>query len=144
MKKNLLLLSLIVAGAFSLIGCSSSKNSDNITTDNAVADVAQGPQLITAEEAAKMMTDNPEAIILDVRTQEEYDGGHIKGAILIPDTDITSKAEEILKDKSASILVYCRSGRRSALAAKDLVDLGYTSVYDFGGIIDWPYDVVTE
>ena len=80
-------------------------------------------------------------IILDVRTQEEYDQGHIPGAILIPDTEIKAKAEEVLTDKDQLILVYCRSGRRSKLAAEALVELGYTNIREFGGIIDWPYEV---
>jgi rhodanese-related sulfurtransferase len=87
-----------------------------------------------------MVSDQP--IILDVRTPEEYEEGHIEGAILIPDNEITAKAEELLSDKNATILVYCRSGRRSALAAQALSELGYNKIYDFGGIIDWPYDVV--
>ena len=81
-------------------------------------------------------------IILDVRTQEEFDESHIEGAILIPDYEITNKAESVLKDKDQLILVYCRSGRRSKLAAEALVELGYTNVKEFGGIIDWPYETV--
>ena len=96
---------------------------------------------ITAEEAKKIMDTEEGYIILDVRTQEEFDQGHIPGAILIPDTDIKTKAEEMLTDKNQLILVYCRSGRRSKLAANDLVDMGYTNIREFGGIIDWPYDV---
>jgi phage shock protein E len=88
------------------------------------------------------MMDAGGVIILDVRTQEEFDGGHIKDAVLLPDTDVAQKAETVLPDRNARILVYCRSGRRSGLAAHALVDLGYTEVYDFGGIIDWPYDTV--
>ena len=91
-----------------------------------------------------MIDKNSAITILDVRTEEEFNTGHIDGAILIPDTDILEKAEETLTDKSATILVYCRSGRRSALAAADLVELGYSNVYDFGGIIGWNYDIVTE
>ena len=87
---------------------------------------------ITAEEGY---------VILDVRTQEEYDTGHIPGAILIPDTEIKTKAEEVLTDKEQLILVYCRSGWRSKLAAEALVELGYTSIKEFGGLIDWPYEV---
>ena len=95
---------------------------------------------ITAQEAKQIMDSEEGYIILDVRTQEEYDQGHIPGAILIPDTDIEAKAEEMLTDKSQLILVYCRSGRRSKLAAEALVDLGYTNIKEFGGIIDWPYE----
>ena len=96
---------------------------------------------ITAEEAKQIMDSEEDYIILDVRTQEEYDQGHIPGAILIPDTEIKDKAEEVLTDKNQLILVYCRSGRRSKLAAEALVVLGYTNIKEFGGIIDWPYEV---
>ena len=96
---------------------------------------------ITAEEAKQIMDSEEGYIILDVRTQEEYDQGHIPGAILIPDTEIKAKAEEVLTDKDQLILVYCRSGRRSKLAAEALVELGYTNIKEFGGIIDWPYEV---
>ncbi|MBO5129162.1 MAG: rhodanese-like domain-containing protein [Oscillospiraceae bacterium] len=96
---------------------------------------------ITAEEAKEIMDTEEGYIILDVRTQEEYDEGHIPGAILIPNTEIEARAEEVLTDKDQLILVYCRSGRRSKLAAEALVELGYTNIKEFGGIIDWPYEV---
>ena len=92
----------------------------------------------------KIMDSGEEHIILDVREQDEYDAGHIPGAILIPYTQIEDKAEEILTDKNAQILVYCRSGRRSKIAAASLAELGYTNVKEFGGIIDWEYDIVNE
>lgn len=96
---------------------------------------------ITAEQAKQIIDTEEGYIILDVRTQEEYDQGHIPGAILIPDTEIKAKAEDVLTDKEQMILVYCRSGRRSKLAAETLVELGYTNIKEFGGIIDWPYEV---
>ena len=96
---------------------------------------------ITAQEAKQIMDTQEGYVILDVRSQEEFDGGHIPGAILIPDTEITEKAEQVLTDKNQLILVYCRSGRRSKLAAEALVELGYTNIKEFGGIIDWPYEV---
>ena len=96
---------------------------------------------ITAEEAKQIMDSEEGYIILDVRTQEEYDQGHIPNAILIPDTEIKNKAEEVLTDKDQLILVYCRSGRRSKLASEILVELGYTNIKEFGGIIDWPYEI---
>ena len=83
-------------------------------------------------------------VILDVRTPDEYEAFHIENAILISDYEIMEKAEGILKDKDQVIFVYCRSGRRSKNAAKDLVKLGYKNVIDFGGINSWPYGVVTE
>ena len=97
---------------------------------------------ITPAEAKEIMDNENGYVILDVRTQEEFDESHIDGAILIPDYEITDKAESVLKDKNQLILVYCRSGRRSKLAAEELVKLGYTNVKEFGGIIDWPYETV--
>ena len=96
---------------------------------------------ITAQEAKAIMDSEEGYIILDVREQDEYDAGHIPGAILIPYTQIAEKAEEILTDKNQQLLVYCRSGRRSKIAAEELLKLGYTDIKEFGGIIDWPYEV---
>ena len=95
---------------------------------------------ITAEEARKIMDSEEGYIILDVREQDEYDAGHIPGAILIPYTQIEEKAAAMLPDKDQLILVYCRSGRRSKIAAEALAELGYTNIREFGGIIDWPYE----
>jgi len=97
---------------------------------------------ITAEEAKKIMDSGEEHIILDTREQDEFDEGHIPNAILIPYTEIENKAEEALPDKNKLILVYCRSGRRSKIAAESLAKLGYTNVKEFGGIIDWSYEIV--
>ena len=96
---------------------------------------------ITAEEAKQIMDSEEGYIILDVRTQEEYNQGHIPGAILISHEEIAEKAEGVLTDKEQLILVYCRSGRRSKIAAEALAELGYTNIKEFGGIIDWPYEV---
>ena len=96
---------------------------------------------ITAQEAREIMDTEEGYIILDVRTQEEYEEKHIPGAILIPDYEIKERAQEELPDKDQLLLVYCRSGRRSKLAAEALVELGYTNIKEFGGIIDWPYEV---
>ena len=96
---------------------------------------------ITAEEAKQIMDSEEGYIILDVRTQEEYDQGHIPGAIVISHEEIEEKAEQVLTDKEQLILVYCRSGRRSKIGAEALVELGYTNIKEFGGIIDWPYEV---
>ena len=96
---------------------------------------------ITAEDAKKIMDSGEDFVILDVREQDEFDAGHIPGAILIPYTKIENKSEEMLPDKDTQILVYCRSGRRSKIAAQSLTALGYTNVKEFGGIMDWPYAV---
>lgn len=99
---------------------------------------------ITADEAKQIMDAETGYVILDVRTEEEYAEGHIPGAILIPDYEIAQKAESILSDKDQKILVYCRSGRRSKNAAEALLALGYTNIWEFGGIIDWNYGIETE
>ena len=96
---------------------------------------------ITAEQAKEIMDTQKGYVILDTRTQAEYDEGHIPGAIVISHEEVLEKAESVLTDKNQLILVYCRSGRRSKLAAEDLVKLGYTNIKEFGGIIDWPYEV---
>ena len=96
---------------------------------------------ITAEEAKRIMDTEEGYVFLDVREQDEYDAGHISGAILIPYTQIEAKANEMLPDKDQLILVYCRSGRRSKIAAEALAELDYTNIKEFGGILDWPYEV---
>ena len=97
---------------------------------------------ISGAEAKALMDSENGYIIIDARTQSEYDEGHIPGAILIPEYEIATRAEKELHDKNQLILVYCRSGRRSKIAAEELVKLGYTNVKEFGGIIDWEYEIV--
>jgi len=96
---------------------------------------------ITAEEAKKIIDSDEQCTVLDVREQVEFDEGHIPGAVLLPYTEIEDKAQELLTDKEQQILVYCRSGRRSKIAAEILAKLGYTDIKEFGGIIDWAYGV---
>ena len=96
---------------------------------------------ISAEEAKTLMDTEEDYVILDARSQEEYDQGHIPGAVVIPHTEIASRAEAELPQKDQLILVYCRSGNRSKQAAKSLAALGYTNIREFGGILDWPYEV---
>lgn len=98
---------------------------------------------ISAIEAKNIMDETEDYILLDVRTYEEFWEKRINGSILIPDYEIADRVEKELPDKDALIFVYCRSGRRSAIAAKELCSMGYSNVYDFGGIIDWPYDTVS-
>ena len=98
---------------------------------------------ISPQEAKKRMDNEDDVIILDVRTQEEYDSGHIKNAVCLPNEDILSEPD-ILPDKGQQILVYCRSGNRSKQAAQKLVDMGYENVLEFGGILDWPYPELVE
>ena len=97
---------------------------------------------ISGAEAKALMDSESGYVIIDARTQEEYDQGHIPGAIMIPEYEIANRAEKELPDKDQLILVYCRSGRRSKIAAEELVKLGYTNVKEFGGIIDWEYEIV--
>lgn len=105
---------------------------------------AEGYQKITPQQAKARMAE-PGVIVLDVRMQQEYDAGHIANAVLLPLPLIEAGDAAVAKalpDKDAEILVYCRSGRRSAIAANALINMGYTNVLDFGGINDWPYEVV--
>ena len=99
---------------------------------------------ISGAEAKALMDSESGYIIIDARTQSEYDQGHIPGAILIPEYEIADRAEKELPDKDQLILVYCRSGRRSKIAAEELVKLGYTNVKEFGGIIEWEYETVKD
>ena len=119
----------VILSALLLTGCGASAQ-DNL-----------GYRQITMEEAAKRMEQEPAAIILDVRRPDEYQAGHIPGAINIPNETI---GREELPDKDQTILVYCRSGNRSKQASEKLAALGYTQVLEFGGILDWPGQVVTE
>ena len=97
---------------------------------------------ISSEEAKAILDSEVSCVLLDVREQDEFDAGHIPGSILIPYTQIPELASLFLPDKTETILVYCRSGRRSKIAAQTLVDLGYCHVLEFGGILDWPYETV--
>lgn len=90
-----------------------------------------------------MQADN-NSVIVDVRRQDEYDSGHIPGAILIPNESIGTEKPDALPDPDQIILIYCRSGRRSKEAAQKLADMGYTNIYEFGGIIDWKGETTTE
>jgi len=138
--KQYIYLGLILILAFTIITGCASKNDDENSKNNTSNDYEQ----ITPDEAKLLMDSKDDFIILDVRTEEEYDIEHITNAILIPDYEITEKAESILTDKDQLILVYCRSGRRSKNAASTLATLGYTNVKEFGGIIDWKYDTITK
>ena len=94
------------------------------------------------QDVAKEMMDTQEVLILDVREQHEYDSGHIPGAVLLPVGTITKDtAADMIDDLDTVVLVYCRSGNRSKTASQALVDLGYTNIYEFGGINTWPYEI---
>ena len=98
---------------------------------------------MTPDKAKALLASEEDIVLLDVRTAEEFAGGHIPGALLLPYDEITaSSAAKLVPSKKAKIIVYCRSGRRSAIAARTLQDLGYESVADLGGIMSWPYEIV--
>lgn len=99
---------------------------------------------ISQKEAKSLMDNNKNIVILDVRTKKEFDEGHIKGAINIPVETIGSIPPAQLRDKKQMILVYCRSGRRSKMAAQKLGTMGYENVLEFGGIMDWGYGTVKD
>lgn len=132
-----------------LTGCEKNKKQEeeNLSmqqeeiTDTQISEEAVSYTEITQKEAKEIMDTEESVIILDVRTQEEYDTGHIPNAILIPHDQITDLANSNLPDKEQLILVYCRSGNRSKIAAKSLAELGYTNVKEFGGINTWSYDI---
>ena len=131
-RKNFAAWVLLLLLTVSLAGCGSMEEDAETTSY----------QQITAEEAKSMMVEQPDAVILDVRGQDEYDAGHIPGAVLLPVGTINEEtAASAIPEKDAVVLVYCRSGNRSKTASQALVDLGYTQIYEFGGIKDWPYEV---
>ena len=99
---------------------------------------------MTQEEAAKVMAEDPDCQVVDVRTRAEYEVGHIPGAICVPLDDIEQGLVDDLPDKEQLLLLYCYAGRRSKLAAEKLASLGYTRAYEFGGIVDWTGEVVTD
>ena len=102
---------------------------------------------LTPNEAAKIMESNRDCVVLDVRTQTEYGGGHIPGAVCLPIDDIRENAASVqatLPDKHQVLLIYCYAGRRAVEAAQLLSAMGYTNAYEFGGIVDWTGEVVTD
>lgn len=134
MKK--LIMIFLTFGVLGLSACSVTDNDESTTIqEEAVTYIS-----VSGKEAKQIMEKEKNYIILDVRTQEEFDAGHIPGAVLIPDYEIQHRAEKELTDKNQLILVYCRSGRRSKLASQALADMGYTNVVEFGGINDWEYE----
>ncbi len=124
------------------------KSCQTPTVDNGTTEASEVEELgykqIPQKMAIEMMNADDGLVVVDVRTQEEFDGGHIPGAICIPNESIVDAQPAELPDLEQTILVYCRSGRRSKEAAQKLADMGYTEVYEFGGIIDWTGEVVTE
>lgn len=140
--RGLIMMLIISLGIFG--GCSGDAVGESKSPDISGSDraYANGYEQISGEEAKKLMDSRKDYIILDARTSEEFNEGHIEGALLIPEYEIEERAEAELPRKDQLILVYCRSGRRSKIAAQALADSGYTNVKEFGGIIDWEYEIV--
>lgn len=140
---------ILITVVLTLFSCGCSKENDmknnNATketiTENTTVNYL-GYEQITGQQAKQIMDTQTGYIIIDARTVEEFNEGHIANAILIPEYEIAERAEKELPDKNQLILVYCRSGRRSKIASQALADLGYTNVKEFGGIIDWEYEIV--
>ncbi|RHF38395.1 rhodanese-like domain-containing protein [Collinsella intestinalis] len=127
-----------LAGLTGCFGAAAGSNGSNAANGSSNS---SSYQQVDAETAKELMDTEDDYVILDARTQAEYDEGHIPDAILIPHDTVATAAEDALPDKDQLILVYCRSGNRSKQASQTLVDLGYTNVVEFGGINSWPYEV---
>ena len=112
------------------------------TACNKASADAPGYTQISQAEAREMMAKDDGHVIVDVRREDEYNAGHIPGAIRVTNEEIGDTMPEELPDLDQVILVYCRSGRRSKEASEKLAKIGYTNVYEFGGIIDWDGEVV--
>lgn len=135
MKKQLWLM-IAVLLALTLTGC------QDRAAQLKEEDVQMTYRQIGVEEAKKMMDEKNYDVILDVREQSEYRESHIPNAKLLPLGAIDEgSAADVIPAEDSVVLVYCRSGRRSKIAAEQLAEMGYTNVYEFGGIIDWPYEV---
>ncbi len=128
----------VCAGLLSSSGCSGGNSPDHSAESHA------SYTQISQEAAAEMMKEHPDCVILDVRRQDEFDSGHIPGAILIPNESISDQPPEQLPDPDQIILIYCRSGNRSKQAAQKLADIGYRNIYEFGGINSWTGEITTD
>ena len=152
MKRAIIIFTLVFTFPLVFAGCTSNTNSkssastasdaaeESLTTNKEETEAetkANAYTQISGEDAYLLMQSESDYSIIDARTEEEFAQGHIEGAILIPEYEINEKAPSLLPNKDQLILVYCRSGRRSKIAAQALADLGYTNVKEFGGIIDW-------
>jgi rhodanese-related sulfurtransferase len=131
--KKALLPFILLIGMVSVISCS---KSEDVTSGKVTMNK------ISSEDAKKIMGVEKNIVILDVRTEDEYNEGHIDKSVLIPLDDLKDRVQEMLKDKDQKILIYCRSGNRSNQAGKILEELGYTNLYDFGGINSWEYGLI--
>ena len=129
---------LLIMGSFTLVAVNAENMFSDLEAENQFT--AYIDESLTQEEAKEMM-DTQEVIILDVREQDEYDSGHIPGAVLLPVGTIDEEtAAAVIPEGDSIVLVYCRSGNRSKTASSTLAELGYTNIYEFGGINTWPYE----
>ncbi|MBQ1504532.1 MAG: hypothetical protein IIZ49_03980 [Oscillospiraceae bacterium] len=138
MKKTLIVLFALALALLSACGRETGENTPMENTE------MPGYTQISQEEALRIMEEESGFLIVDVRRHDEYDAGHIPGAVCVPNETISEEAEDKLPDKDQMLLVYCRTGRRSKEAAEKLAALGYTNVLEFGGIVTWPGEVVTD
>lgn len=143
MKRTLKILFLLSL-AFILLAAGCGKEDTQGDKEMSYTKTQDGYYQITPEEAHEIMVRESDYVILDVRTESEFNEAHIPNAVLLPDYEIVDRAAVDLPDKDRMILVYCRSGRRSKNASAELAAQGYTNVWEFGGIIDWPYDVESD
>ena len=136
--KKFIPIALAAAALVLAVGCAAEKKAESDSDFKGIYTE------ITQEEAKEMMKKDDGHLIVDVRRQDEYDEGHIPDAVCIPNESIGTEQPEKLPDKEQILLIYCRSGRRSKQAAQKLADIGYTNIYEFGGIIDWTGEIVTN
>ena len=146
LKLKIITSAFILLICFAFAGCNKNNAGENTQAQGgenmSYTKTEEGYYQISAEEAHRIMVEESDYVILDVRAESEYNEAHIPNAILLPDTEIIEKANDVLPDKEKMILVYCRSGRRSKNASAELAAMGYSNVWEFGGIIDWPYDTI--
>ena len=135
MKKNFIM---ILAAMMTLAGCSGKNKMVYKSLENQTVSKTETFKMVSMAEGIELAEKNPDAVIVDVRRDDEYKAGHIPGAVLLTMETITAEtAAKVLPDKNQMILIYCRSGRRSKIAAQSLLDLGYTNLIEFGGILDY-------
>ena len=152
MKRVALTALIALAALFALAACTSTSTSSGSASSGTTSGSAQSAAAsdkpswtqVDQETAKEMMARDDGHVIVDVRRQDEFDAGHIPGAIMIPNESIGTAQPAGLPDLDQIILIYCRSGNRSKEAAQKLADMGYTNVYEFGGIIEWTGEVVTD
>lgn len=136
--KRIVTLFLAIAIGVSMLSACAAESPQNQTQ---ISSEKVKPSVITPEEAKKRLETEEGIILLDVRTQSEYEEKHIPGSVLIPVDELGKRAEAEMPDKDNVVFVYCRSGNRSTTASNILAELGYSKVYNLGGISDWPYEV---